>query len=83
MSQTLVLLAIASVGTLVLLGLALLAVRVAVMPPRGTHPTIAQRIELYAASVAMLVALGQAWIVHPGIPSSPSRNGTQTGHVQG
>lgn len=83
MNQTIALLAIASIGTLALLGLALLAVRVAVMPPRGTHPTIAQRIELYAASVAMLVALGQAWIVHPGIPSSHSRNGTTTSHVEG
>lgn len=71
MTQTLVLLTIATIGTIALIVLAIIAVRVAVMPPRGVHPTTAQRIELYAASVMMLAALGQAWIVHPGIPSDP------------
>jgi len=76
-NQTVVLLTIASVGTLAIVALAMLAVRVAVMPPKGVHPTTAQRIELYAASVVMLVALGQAWIVHPGIPSTPTHQDVQ------
>jgi hypothetical protein len=81
-SQTALLLMIASVGTLALVALALLAVRVAAFPPAGTSPTVSQRIELYAGAVAMLVALGQAWIVHPGIPSTPSRSNVQIASVR-
>jgi hypothetical protein len=77
MTQSIVLIGIAAIGSIALIVLAVLAVRVAVMPPKGVHPTTAQRIELYAASVALLTVLGQTWIVHPGIASGPMATRTQ------
>lgn len=72
MNQTLLLLIVGILGSIVLMFMTIVALRVAVMPPPGTHPTVAQRIQLYAASIAMLMTLGQLWNEHPGIPSGPS-----------
>jgi hypothetical protein len=78
MTQTEVLLTVACLGTVALVVLAAVCVRLAAFPPKDVRMTPAMRIELYAASVAMLAILGQTWIEHPGIPGDADRAPAKT-----